>query len=1192
MDQCNDISSTSDPSVDRNVGDVGVGTSSAGVHEGVTVKTEVVLLEKIQTPLQVEQAKVVPKSKACQRLPGGSKKVLICGIPNCGKKTDQLKFAPTHALVYYGFRDRFKIVKACLSCLAKADEFQKKSMHAIRSKKCMFTITKHEPQFDPDTVDIADEDDEDTSKQAIASKEEEEVEVDFERGDVETLVKKISLEFGLETQVQLCVGEITKDVTGLEYGMDKLYNEFNEAGDVIYNAAMRLKKCFENKPEPLVVQEVDISADGTTRRRNRDNDFEKFVNSETLRRFNNRKLIKTGAVPTQVEDGQNEQQGQSEAAVEFDVLNNSITSTADLRKPGPASKTGYYDALDAMRQNPFQPKVKRPAGLEPAKRFVLLPTPSIIPRVKPKKGDYVYAMNRSLLNYWLLGEVEEIVDNEATKKHEYVVHYEPTKKGKLVQPRGVLVEGSVRMMRQLTLLEMAYNIPCPFVLPVGTRIIAKFKDELNNDPETDGQYYAGIVAEPPKPTTINRYLIFFDDGYAQYVSIDEVLLVCESSREVWKDIHPDSYDFMKEYITRYPDWPMVRLPEKCLVSTEWNGKWLIARVIKIDCSLARVKFENDGREEWIYRGSPRFQPIFNHKKKVHSGSSIPRHDPGQYQNLNAPTIVYNNNVIPERKTARKSTGRYQFNDHSVFSGLTHDHINMEDPDICIEFQGTVTKLKLPKDAPQPADFVPHTCNPTCVIDYTQSMEFNKLSPLAIPLHLGWSREATLTPRHEIYYRAPCGRRIKNYDELNAYLEKTDSNIPVDFFTFEYALDCLQQFEPARTFITLKDISYGKEARPIQCVNSVDYEHLAYVEYIPNRIPGPGVNINLNDEFLACCDCTDNCQDKSKCACWKLTESGICFTNENLNYTDGDSIQGYRNRRLGDHIVTGIYECNSKCRCKSTCTNRVVQNGLTWPLQIFKTAKKGWGIRAIHDMPPGTFICIYSGQIFPDVYANDHGMELGDEYFAELDYIECCERTKGGYESDVSDIEANESDNDEERGGKKSKLDDGADSEPEMDSHAADSSFVSNVKLPQQKRVVAARRTNGQKRALDILNQGDELITARTASHFTPQISLKRKKKHRSLRKLFGPKELIYVMDAKTKGNVGRYLNHSCAPNVFVQNVFVDTHDARFPLVAFFTNKFVRAGTELTWDYHYEIGSVAGKTLHCFCDSPFCKGRLL
>ena len=65
----------------------------------------------------------------------------------------------------------------------------------------------------------------------------------------------------------------------------------------------------------------------------------------------------------------------------------------------------------------------------------------------------------------------------------------------------------------------------------------------------------------------------------------------------------------------------------------------------------------------------------------------------------------------------------------------------------------------------------------------------------------------------------------------------------------------------------------------------------------------------------------------------------------------------------------------------------------------------------------------------------------------------------------------------------------------------------------------------------------------------------------STRSLFGPNEECYIMDAKQTGNLGRYLNHSCHPNVFVQNVFVDTHDLRFPWIAFFTSTYVKAGKE-------------------------------
>jgi SET domain-containing protein len=63
---------------------------------------------------------------------------------------------------------------------------------------------------------------------------------------------------------------------------------------------------------------------------------------------------------------------------------------------------------------------------------------------------------------------------------------------------------------------------------------------------------------------------------------------------------------------------------------------------------------------------------------------------------------------------------------------------------------------------------------------------------------------------------------------------------------------------------------------------------------------------------------------------------------------------------------------------------------------------------------------------------------------------------------------------------------------------------------------------------------------------------------------------IYVMDAHLKGNVSRFYNHSCSPNVFVQNVFIETWNVRFPWVAFFTTTNVKAGTELVWDYSYEV----------------------
>jgi len=97
---------------------------------------------------------------------------------------------------------------------------------------------------------------------------------------------------------------------------------------------------------------------------------------------------------------------------------------------------------------------------------------------------------------------------------------------------------------------------------------------------------------------------------------------------------------------------------------------------------------------------------------------------------------------------------------------------------------------------------------------------------------------------------------------------------------------------------------------------------------------------------------------------------------------------------------------------------------------------------------------------------------------------------------------------------------------------------------------------------------------------------------KSTRKYFGEEESVYIIDSNTCGNIGRFLNHSCEPNIFVQNVFVDTHDLRFPWVSYFALDYIKAGTELTWDYGYDVGCVPGKVMQCYCESLNCKGRLL
>lgn len=105
--------------------------------------------------------------------------------------------------------------------------------------------------------------------------------------------------------------------------------------------------------------------------------------------------------------------------------------------------------------------------------------------------------------------------------------------------------------------------------------------------------------------------------------------------------------------------------------------------------------------------------------------------------------------------------------------------------------------------------------------------------------------------------------------------------------------------------------------------------------------------------------------------------------------------------------------------------------------------------------------------------------------------------------------------------------------------------------------------------------------------------LLRVQKHSKIQPKIKVSKDLYLIDGRKKGNIGRYLNHSCDPNVYCQYVFVDTHDVRFPVVAFFAIKDIKAGTELTWSYNYDDDCDMGiDPLECKCGADNCRGILI
>ncbi|XP_024908003.1 histone-lysine N-methyltransferase SETDB1 isoform X2 [Pteropus alecto] len=1038
-------------------------------------------------------------------------------------------------------------------------------------------------------------------------------------------------------------------------------------------------------------------------------------------------------------------------------------------------------------------------------------------------------------------------------------------------------------------------------LYVGSRVVAKYKDG------NQVWLYAGIVAETPNVKNKLRFLIFFDDGYASYVTQSELYPICRPLKKTWEDIEDISCrDFIEEYITAYPNRPMVLLKSGQLIKTEWEGTWWKSRVEEVDGSLVRILFLDDKRCEWIYRGSTRLEPMFS--MKTSSASALEKKHGGQLRtrpNMGAvrskgPVVQYTQDLtstgtqfkpmeLPQpaappappgpptppapplspqagdieslesqlaqsrKQVAKKSTS---FRPGSVGSGHSSpaspalsENVSSGKPGINQTYRSPLgsTSASAPSGPPAPSAppafhgmlerapaepsyrapmeklfYLPHVCSYTCLsrVRPILSEQYRGKNPLLVPLLYDFRR---MTARRRVnrkmgfhvIYKTPCGLCLRTMQEIERYLFETGCDfLFLEMFCLDPYVLVDRKFQPYKPFYYILDITYGKEDVPLSCVNEIDTTPPPQVAYSKERIPGKGVFINTGPEFLVGCDCKDGCRDKSKCACHQLTiQATACTPGGQINPNSG-----YQYKRLEECLPTGVYECNKRCNCDpNMCTNRLVQHGLQVRLQLFKTQNKGWGIRCLDDIAKGSFVCIYAGKILTDDFADKEGLEMGDEYFANLDHIESVENFKEGYESDApcssdssgvdlkdqedgnSGTEDPEESNDDSsddnfckdedfstssvwrsyatrrqtRGQKENGVSETAskDSRPpdlgpphipvplaipmggcnppsseetpknkvaswlscnsvseggfaDSDSHSsfktseggegraaggrgeAEKASTSGLGLKDEGDIKPAKKedpddrnkmsvvmesarnygynpspmkTEGLRRppsktsmhqsrrllasaqphADDVLtlsssteSEGDSGASRKPAAGQTAatavdsddiqtissgsegddfedkknmsgpmkrQVAVKStrgfalKSTHgiaikstnmasvekgesapvrKNTRQFYDGEESCYIIDAKLEGNLGRYLNHSCSPNLFVQNVFVDTHDLRFPWVAFFASKRIRAGTELTWDYNYEVGSVEGKELLCCCGAIECRGRLL
>ncbi|KAJ4875003.1 hypothetical protein Rs2_40021 [Raphanus sativus] len=290
---------------------------------------------------------------------------------------------------------------------------------------------------------------------------------------------------------------------------------------------------------------------------------------------------------------------------------------------------------------------------------------------------------------------------------------------------------------------------------------------------------------------------------------------------------------------------------------------------------------------------------------------------------------------------------------------------------------------------------------------------------------------------------------------------------------------------ARTGLILPDLTSGVESKPVSLVNDVDDEkgpsYFTYISTLKHskRTQQP----------------TSGCSCHGSCAPGNLDCSCIRKNGGDLPYLNGVMLVSRRPM---------VYECGTTCPCHATCKNKVIQTGLKFRLEVFKTANLGWGLRSWDPIRAGSFICEYAGEV----------IERGDLRMDQED-----------------------------------------------DEFVFDASRVYNNSFK--------------------WNYEPALVDEDPSDETPEEFNL--------------PSPLL--INAKSFGNVARFMNHSCSPNVLWQPVVCEGNGESVVHIAFFAIRHIPPMAELTYDYG--VSSLTSETrdvsrlLHgkreCLCGSVKCRG---
>ncbi|XP_008050223.1 histone-lysine N-methyltransferase SETDB2 isoform X2 [Carlito syrichta] len=384
-----------------------------------------------------------------------------------------------------------------------------------------------------------------------------------------------------------------------------------------------------------------------------------------------------------------------------------------------------------------------------------------------------------------------------------------------------------------------------------------------------------------------------------------------------------------------------------------------------DAKTFWMELEDDGKVDFIFE---QVQNVLQSLKQKIKDRSATNKEYVQAMILVNEATIGNNSHQQLIKDHTPVTQNEQESKSNAFPSTSHENSFPEDctflytenkkisslENKAVDFREKESSLKLPYQS--------HDCFGACLMKMPST--FKGENPLQLPINCHFQRRHAKTNSHSsalhVSYKTPCGRSLRNMEEVFRYLLETECNfLFTDNFSFNTYVQLTRNYPKQEEIVSDVDISNGVESVPISFCNEIDSRKLPQFKYRKTIWPREYYLNSFSSMFTDSCDCSEGCTDITKCACLQLTarNAKTCPLSSNTVTT------GYKYKRLQRQIPTGIYECSLLCKCnRRLCQNRVVQHGPQVRLQVFKTEKKGWGVRCLDDIDRGTFVCIYSGRL--------------------------------------------------------------------------------------------------------------------------------------------------------------------------------------------------------------------------------------